>query len=98
TPVASLCPYTTLFRSVRDLALDQARLVRLQRVLLLLGHVPGVGVGDVLLQPHEQLPRLAYAEPDAHRSLVQDVDASVRPDDQDRSEEHTSELQSREKL
>src|SRR5690606_20144844 len=69
-------------RHVRDVALEQARLLRLQRILLLLGHVPGFGVGDVLLQPHEQLHGLAYRQPHAHRPLDQDVDAPVRPDHQ----------------
>src|SRR5690606_40357894 len=92
-PCSTLFPYTTLFRSV---ALSEEHVVvpaklDLRPVRRVEEHaVTQLHLAHVLADGHDASPR----EPLAHGSRRGDHDASARA----RSEEHTSELQSRENL
>src|SRR3712207_8041851 len=86
-PRSTLFPYTTLFRSLDEVRLQDERL--------------DLGVGDDELQigdSLDQLARLAVV-PAPRLEVGADAVAEVlRLPDVDRSEEHTSELQSRQYL
>src|SRR3712207_8987908 len=81
-PRSTLFPYTTLFRSGLARRLDAARTVR----------------GADHLVPEEPLGLLDAALQVAHRVDLRQVDADRHERLRDRSEEHTSELQSRQYL
>src|SRR3712207_7685907 len=92
-PRSTLFPYTTLFRSrVLDESLERA----LERPRAVLGIPPGLG--DVLLCRVRQLerdPALREPLPQARELELDDVGDLLASQ---RSEEHTSELQSRQYL
>src|SRR5690606_41555118 len=90
-PTPSRLPYTTLFRSRRVV-----RLVRLRRVLALLrrGLLPGRGPHEPVAEDRGDL-RGGLPDAPARRLAARPL---RRPPWPQRSEEHTSELQSRENL
>src|SRR2546430_16828934 len=93
-PRSTLFPYTTLFRSVRELLRDQEiedRDVLVDRVFLL----PRRGLHLLEAGAHDHLDVLA-AEPARGAAAVHRGVAAAEHDD--RSEEHTSELQSQSNL
>src|SRR3712207_8561638 len=85
-PRSTLFPYTTLFRSL----LERARVVD-QRNASRLEHVPARR--DV-----ERHQRVLLDEEDRRSLRIDLLDDVEDPLDEDRSEEHTSELQSRQYL
>src|SRR5690606_39429209 len=96
-PPPRLCPYTTLFRSVPGPQLDESVVVDVDPGLL--GQLTGGSGADGLAGvdvPTRQRPVALVGFPAAadQQDVFQAV--SVGGDGDDRSEEHTSELQSRE--
>src|SRR5690606_41709803 len=88
-PRSTLFPYTTLFRSGLEVALEAARVGGRRRV------------GEFGQRPHLVRQRVEEEFYDADRRLIVedgDQDDLARRCRERRSEEHTSELQSRENL
>src|SRR3712207_7704542 len=88
-PRSTLFPYTTLFRSVDDLYLAQARLQ------LAYALTPNLAVGVTYREPIGRDSGVLFNDPAAQAAgAVPVASGSLRQ----RSEEHTSELQSRQYL
>src|SRR5690606_41569067 len=94
-PCPTLCPYTTLFRSPRLLGGAGAVAGGSWRGRGLLGSEPGV---DVVGETHRAGDRARLGEGVGDLLLGGDHRVVERDRLLDRSEEHTSELQSRENL
>src|SRR5690606_41226983 len=92
-----LCPYTTLFRSSLDVMLDQLREANSEIV---------IGPERLREVLHELWIALGWIETTPYWQELEARDENLTPADhldlaqryEDRSEEHTSELQSRENL
>src|SRR3546814_5894826 len=86
TPTYTLCPYTTLFRSIaHEHRLDPLPVVQL--VDRLRG-LPAIGTDDVAVNDGAEPEFVSQCRPQIGRQIGQVAEAL------DRSEEHTSELQS----
>src|SRR5690606_42133365 len=96
-PSTSFCPYTTLFRSEAFLDDSESFVAGLDGPVDAVEDLGefGVVVGDLL--ESELLAFVGGLVPDGERDCDAGDDAPA-PDGEGRSEEHTSELQSRENL
>src|SRR5690606_41051491 len=89
----ALLPYTTLFRSAREMIEDPKEVA--EHVMLI--DLARNDIGRVALPRTVRLPLRMEVERFSHvMHIVSEVDGAVDP--RFRSEEHTSELQSRENL
>src|SRR5690606_41225022 len=95
SPLSTLFPYPTLFRSYSSVLLDRAN----RSLLAMCSKEGGVEIEQLAVERPEALARV---EVDANTGIdeakAREIVQQAGFDDETRSEEHTSELQSRENL